>query len=505
MPKGQEDGIPYISPKDFLENGEIAFEKAKKISDEDFKSLCKKIYPEYGDILLSRYGTVGEVRLVKTYLPFQASYSIAIIKPIDKETSRFIETALRSAVVRSQINSYVRGVTQLDLGLGHIRKLFLPLPPLSEQKRILSILDELFTQLNAGVDLLKKLKVKLKRYRQAVLKAAVEGKLTQDWREAHQDELEPASALLARILKERREKWEAEQWAKMQAKGKAPKDDKWKLKYKEPAAPDTTELLKLPEGWKWVTLEQINNIKRTITYAVIKLGEHVDDGVPTLRSSNVRHLYLDPKGIKKISPNLSNEYSRTILQGGEVLVTIRGTLGGVIAVPNRCVGSNISREVAMISLAEGIVPDFCAIMIGSKPIHNWLSRRTKGIAYTGINIETLKRTPIPISSHREQIEIIEKVNHYSSICDEFEKTLDRSLKRAEKLRQSILKKAFEGKLAPQDPNDEPVSVLLARIQVEKAKKEAEEKAKKGKGRKRKGKGGKVADVEQLELIEVFEE
>ncbi|MFM6395314.1 MAG: hypothetical protein ACKPFF_01365, partial [Planktothrix sp.] len=111
-------------------------------------------------------------------------------------------------------------------------KIYLPLPPLPEQYRIVDKIEELFTELDAGVELLKKLKAKLKRYRQAVLKAAVEGNLTKEWREANQGKLEPASVLLERILKQRREKWEAEQLEKMKAQGKPPKDDSWKLKYK---------------------------------------------------------------------------------------------------------------------------------------------------------------------------------------------------------------------------------------------------------------------------------
>ncbi|MBG1258210.1 restriction endonuclease subunit S [Nostoc commune] len=249
MPKAQETGIPYISTRDFLDNGTINFENTKKISEEDYKKLCRKIYPEKGDILLSRYGTVGEVILIKTDNIFQASYSVAIIKPVLYQINNFIATALKSEIVQTQIRKYIRGVAQPDLGLGHIRELYLPFPSLTEQYRILEKIEELFTQLDAGVELLKKVKAKLKRYRQAVLKAAVEGNLTKEWRTAHQGELEPASVLLERILKQRREKWEAEQLAKMKAQGKTPKDDSWKLKYKEAIAPDTSNLPELPDGW----------------------------------------------------------------------------------------------------------------------------------------------------------------------------------------------------------------------------------------------------------------
>ena len=302
-----------------------------------------------------------------------------------------------------------------------------------------------------------------------MLKAAVEGNLTKEWREANQGKLEPASILLERILKQRREKWEAEQLAKMKAQGKPPKDDSWKLKYKEPIAPDTSDLPELPDGWCWASLEQLSDAARSITYGVVKLGEHTENGVATLRSSNVRPLKLDLNGIKKIYSELSNQYGRTILKGGEILITIRGTLGGVVSVPNNCVGYNISREVGMIAPSSEISSYCYSILIASINIQNWLLTRTKGIAYTGINLETLNQTPLPLFSLLEQELIVLEVQKYLSIIDQLEKTIDANLKRSEKLRQSILKQAFEGKLVPQDPNDEPAEKLLERIKAEKAK------------------------------------
>ena len=105
------------------------------------------------------------------------------------------------------------------------------------------------------MDALQQVQIQLKRYRQSVLKAAVEGRLTAEWREQNKDELEPADKLLERILKERREKWEAEQLANYKAKGKTPPDN-WQSKYKEPKPPNTTDLPELPEGWVWTTFEQ---------------------------------------------------------------------------------------------------------------------------------------------------------------------------------------------------------------------------------------------------------
>ena len=116
----------------------------------------------------------------------------------------------------------------------------MPVAPLDEQRRIVAKIEELFSDLDAGVAALERAKANLKRYRAAVLKAAVEGKLTEQWRADHPN-TEPASKLLARILTERRQKWESAQLAKFAAAGKEPPKN-WREKYVEPTPPDTTEL-----------------------------------------------------------------------------------------------------------------------------------------------------------------------------------------------------------------------------------------------------------------------
>jgi type I restriction enzyme S subunit len=142
MPKAQESGIPYISTKDFFGDEGIDFSKAKLISAEDYEGLCRKVKPERGDLLLSRYGTVGEVREVCVDEPFQASYSVAILKPVRGFVPiRFLIAALRSDVVQRQIKRDVRATAQPDLGLAHIRQFVVPVPPMAEQLRILEELD----------------------------------------------------------------------------------------------------------------------------------------------------------------------------------------------------------------------------------------------------------------------------------------------------------------------------------------------------------------------------
>jgi type I restriction enzyme S subunit len=181
MPKATQEGIPYVSTKDFFGENEIDFDRAKKVSESDYESLARKVKPGLGDILLSRYGTVGEVRPVKENRLFQASYSIAILKthPIPVLNS-FITHTLRSEFIRSQINRDVRASAQPDLGLAFIRKFVLPLPPLAEQARIvaeverrLSVVDELDAMVTVNLK-------RAARLRQSILQKAFTGELTCD-------------------------------------------------------------------------------------------------------------------------------------------------------------------------------------------------------------------------------------------------------------------------------------------------------------------------------------
>jgi type I restriction enzyme S subunit len=302
---------------------------------------------------------------------------------------------------------------------------------LSEQVQVVAEIEKQFTRLDAGVAALRRVQANLKRYRAAVLKAACEGRLVPTeagLAKAEGRTYETGEQLLTRILADRRKNW--------QGRGK----------YKEPAAPDATNLPPLPEGWMWSTAEQLSDENRSITYGVIKLGTRMIDGVPVLRSSNVRHLRLDLEDVKIISPDIANGYRRTFLGGGEVLVTVRGTLGGVAFAPTQCAGFNISREVAMLAFVEPAVAKATAIFIGSSSLQRWLMQRTKGIAYTGINIETLKRLPIPVPPLMEQARIAVEVECRLSVVEELEAAVAANLQRATRLRQSILRRALSEKL-----------------------------------------------------------
>jgi len=240
----------------------------------------RAVEPEGGGILRPEVATYGEVK--KGYTAFvPGDVIMAKITPCMENGKTCVVPALPGAacfgstefhVLRAEPGIEVRwianfllqhstrhlaqrqmmgGVGQMRVPCAFLETLKLPLPPTIEQRRILDDTDELLSDLDAAVAALERVQVKLKHYRAAVLKAAVEGSLTAEWREKHPP-TEPATALLTRILAERRRRWEETQVRKFKDAGKEPHKD-WKAKYKEPVAPDITNLPNLPEGWCWGT------------------------------------------------------------------------------------------------------------------------------------------------------------------------------------------------------------------------------------------------------------
>lgn len=425
-----------------------------------------------GDLVFARTGaTVGKSYLIKGYLPDSifASYLIRIIILADINKN-FIYNFFQSSHYWKQIHEGKLGIGQPNVNAQILSKITLPLPPLEEQKRIVAKIEELFTELDAGVELLKKLQIKLKRYRQSVLKAAVEGNLTQEWREENQDKLEPANQLLDRILKERREKWEAEQLAKFTAQGKNPKDDSWKLKYQEPSSPDISNLPTLPNGWCWINLDLIADI--IDPQPSHRTPPIVNDGIPYIGIGDIKNGKINLENARKVSPQvLSEQQQRYQLKLGDFFFGKIGTLGKPVKLTspfNYALSANV---VLIQSNINFINPSLVFSYMESPLVKNLLAKESRATTQAAFGIQKVRLISFPLPSLSEQSKIVEEIELRLSVIDQIETIIETNLKRSEKLRQSILKQAFQGKLVEQDPNDEPAAKLLERIKAEKAKEE----------------------------------
>lgn len=333
--------------------------------------------------------------------------------------------------INRNITDYVTKA-QGGVGLAHITKdtfenSVILLPPINQQKQIVAEIEKQSSRLDDAVANLKRVKADIKRYKAAVLNAAVEGRLVEPEARIAQREgrsYESGQQLIQRLLGSRRNRWRG------------------KNKYKEPAGPEVSSLVGLPAGWAYATAEQLTEGHKPITYGVIKLGPPVGGGVPVLRSSDVRYLRVDLDSVKSISPEIAANYQRTCLVGGEVLVTVRGTLGGVAVAPLQCKGFNISREVARLVPLDPEMARLVVLFVASKQGDAWLRHHRKGVAYTGVNIEALKKLPIPVPPTAEQGRIVAEVDRRLSLLQKAETQVDAAYRRALRLRRAVLVRLF---------------------------------------------------------------
>ncbi|RJO66024.1 MAG: hypothetical protein C4523_14195 [Myxococcales bacterium] len=368
---------------------------------------------------------------------------------------------------------FVSGTTRLKLPQAPMRKIPLLVPPLPEQHRIVEAIESYLTRLDAVTAALERVRANLKLYRASVLKAAVEGRLAPTEAEltkAEGRDYEPASVLLQRILMERRRRWEQS--------GK-------KGKYKEPAAPDTSNLPELPEGWCWATVEQLldeplSNGRSVPTSA---------DGFPVLRLTALKNGEIDLGEHKNGAWSIADAEPFLVKRGDFFVSRGNGSIrfvgrGGLVksepfpvAYPDTLIKVRISPTV--------LLPELLTRLWNSQIVRSHIEKKAKTTAgIYKVNQGDLELTILPLPPFQEQERILCELERLDSLATMATAQVSNNFKRATRLRQAILKWAFEGRLADQDPNDEPAEKLLERMREERKGSALEKESRRKKGRPR---------------------
>jgi type I restriction enzyme S subunit len=389
------------------------------------------------------------------------STGFEVLRPVACEP-RWLFAFVKHPAFVARMTGLVQGALYPAVRPSDVRETAIPLPPMNEQRRIVAKLEALQARSRRAREALDAVPPLLEKLRQSVLAAAFRGDLTKDWR-AQNPNPEPASALLARIRTERRKKWEEAELAKLKAKGKAPTDDRWKAKYKEPEPVDTTGLPELPEGWCWASVEEIGLIESGQT--TDGLSEHV--------SSEERHVPWFRVGDMNHQDNTDFMTTSAVwLSDADVLrfgLHVRPPRTIIFPKRGGAIATNKKRRLARPSTYDlntmGVVP------IDSLADYLWtwfqivdLGRLNTGTSIPQINHGDIAPLPVPVPGPREAKRLAQVVEaglaRLRSIADA-RKSVAAELDDVER---SLLAKAFRGELVPQDPNDEPADVMLARLQ-----------------------------------------
>ncbi|MDC3957423.1 restriction endonuclease subunit S [Polyangium jinanense] len=385
----------------------------------------------------------------------------------------FDEREFDKRFLRHAINDrleHLIGVAHGGAGLAHVTKPVFEAteilkPPLAEQRRIVSKIESLTARSRRAKEALDAVPDLLEQFRQSVLAAAFRGDLTAAWREKNPD-VEPAEVLLQRIRAERRRRWEEAELAKMRTKGKMPGDDRWKAKYEEPEPVDASELPELPEGWAWASVgEVVESLKNGIA-----TKPDQDGGLAILRISAVRPMRVNTSDVRYLAP--SDEFGEYELVPGDVLFTryngneeLVGVAGMVrdvasaLVYPDKLIRARVLRSV--------IAPEFFEAATNAFATKAFIETKRKSAAgQVGISGSDLRIAPIPVAPLAEQLVMARAITRMIALADAIERNVEDVESQRTALDRAILSKAFRGELVPQDPTDEPASLLLDRLRAE---------------------------------------
>jgi type I restriction enzyme S subunit len=454
--------VPFIKVYNLTDSGLLDFSKKPTFIDRethDGPLGRSRAFP--GDVLINIVGPpLGKVSIVPDDFPeWNINQAIVVFRPRESVLNKYLVFAFLTDSIMRRVTSLAKATAgQHNIGVNMCRNLLpVPVAPLNEQRRIVAKIEELFSDLDAGVATLERAKANLKRYRSAVLKAAVEGKLTEQWRAEHPD-TEPASALLARILTERRQKWESAQLAKFAAARREPPKN-WPDKYVEPSPTDAGGLPRLPKDWCWASVDQLSIVVRGSSprpagdrryfggqIPWITVGSLTADDQPYLRSVD--------EGLTEAGKAASRW-----IEADTLLLTNSGATLGVPKI-TKLAGCINDGSVALLHVDY---PSKLYLYYVLKSMTKQLRSINQGAAQPNLNTGIVKDIAVPLCSVAEQVQVVAALEQRFSQIDAAETVINDGLLRAARLRQSVLKQAFEGKLVPQDPKDEPASVLLERL------------------------------------------
>jgi len=337
---------------------------------------------------------------------------------------------IRQKSFRNEAESHFTGsVGQKRVPADFIKQSVIPLPPLTEQQRIVARVEALLTYVNASRDRLSRMPLIMKKFRQGVLAAACSGRLTEGWREENPD-IENASLLVEKIIKSHKNDVKA-------FGGKAGTSTE--------GVHDISEV-DIPDSWTICELKYLSKPGKPITYGILKPGQDIPNGIPYIRVVDFPNNKLNLKTIRHTTPEIAANYKRSTLSGNDLLLSIRGTVGRVCQIPLELNGGNITQDSVRISVHDSISRKYIELYLQTPSVQKRFESAIKGVAIRGVNVGDVRVLQVVLPPLTEQHEIVRRVNALFERADAIEREVNGASRRTEALTHAILAKAFRGEL-----------------------------------------------------------
>ncbi|WP_086932005.1 restriction endonuclease subunit S [Agarilytica rhodophyticola] len=457
------NGVLALNKGDIKSRGKLSIKTNPKMLPQEYVENHINKLIDYNDIVVTLrdlsqkadfLGLIARYKNNEKAIITQGMYKLNISTECSGD---YLIHFSNSPFYRELVKAEKVGVTQVHLRNDQFRGIEIPLPPLNEQTRIANKLDSLLAKVDAAQARLERIPTLLKRFRQSVLAAATSGELTREWRE--RDVVDFAMKEI-KSLKEKKSMLSIK-------------------KPKEPLPAPNIDYEDIPEQWAYSDITPFLDVERAGLKtgpfgSLLKKSDHQAAGIPVIGIENIAKTGFRHGSKIHISLSKANELDGYDLKPGDILISRSGTVGETCVVPENIGNARFSTNIMRLSFFPGSINSmyFRFLFLGSRVVLKQVNELCKGSTRLFLNQKILSSIRYPIPPIEEQKEIVRRVESLFAMADTIEKQYHQAKQRIDRLTQSILAKAFRGELVPQDPNDEPASELLKRIQAEREQKKA---------------------------------
>ena len=448
--------IVWLTPTEIpKERIAIMSDSKEKITKKGLDKSSAKIIPK-GTVLLTSRATIGAVAIAGCEVSTNQGFASLICSQVIHN----LYLAYWLWANKDLLQRHAKGTTFKEISKSTLKELSLPLPPVHEQHRIVSKIEELFTKLDAGIEYLKETQTLLKQYRQSVLNYAFEGKLTEKWRKGRDKntQIQITSSLLESIRNELKESADKNSIAR-------DKNSKYNL---EPIKNlDQDKIRSLPESWLLVHIGEIcYKIENGTTPLRSNSSNFDSKGIPFIKVENIGRdgrVTLKEDQLR-ITRKIHEKNFKSKVAPNDVLMNIVGPpLGKIGLVTCDIKEANINQNIVVMRPVSGYNPKILLYCLLSPHYYKLMIKISTGVRQSAIRKSHVHRILIPFMCLDEQEIIVNIIENQFSIIDSVEKLISSLIKKSMLLRKNILRNAFNGKLISQDPGDEPADYLFKRI------------------------------------------
>ncbi len=379
-----------------------------------------------------------------------AATELLVLRVHEGVEAEFIQEILLGPDHQASVSQLMSGARMPRIRANQLLDLQIALPPLEIQRVIVRSLSVLRYRVSSLRIRVAEALALAARFEQQLLASAFDGSLSAS---TYSDiDSSPGAALLSAVAGARRTEWEDRRSPKS-ADGK-----RAKRSYPEAAAPEIGHRsANLPSTWAWASLELLASAADPICYGIVEPGEEVETGVPMVRIQDLSQDGIDLRGMRSVTPEIDERHARSRLKGGEVLVSLAGSIGRVARVPENLAGANINRALAKVTPLDADLGDWIALALQSPALQYWLISSARGAARDILNVSTLVRAPVPLAPLAERRWLIEQLRHRLERLASLRTKLQATDVALNRLWTHLCAKVLAGDISLSDPEDEAVA------------------------------------------------